>query len=231
VSDTLADLLAACQVLGWYGQEDLIWGHVGVRDPDGRGVWMKSSGFGFEEMTPDLLVLVDDAGATLAGAGRRHIEYPIYTEIMQVRPQVGAIVHTHWPQVVAFTATGMKLRPISHDATMFAPDGPARYESGALVTTSAQGRALAECLGEHVAVLLANHGMVTVGADLAEAVVAAVMLERAARYQLLAASSNPDFGYSSEPEATAKREQHFTRANIEAAWDYLCRRSRGAISG
>jgi len=224
MSDQKAELLAACEVLGWYGREDLIWGHAAVRDAEGRGVWMKSSGFGFEEMTPDLLVLVDESGTTLAGAGRRHIEYPLHTEIVKARPDVGAVVHTHWPQVVAFGATGMPLRPISHDATLFVPDRLARYESGDLITTVDQGRAVAEALGDRPAILLANHGLIAVGADLPEAVVTAVMLERATRYQLLAAAANPDFAYSTDEEATHKREQHFTRSNIEGAWSYLRRR-------
>jgi L-fuculose-phosphate aldolase len=222
--EQLDDLLTACDVLGWYGHEDLIWGHAGVRDESGRGVWMKSSGFGFEEMTRDLLVLVDDDGNTLAGSGRRHIEFPIHTEIMRARSDVGAVVHTHWPQVVAFAATEMQLRPISHDATLFVPDRLARYEHGVLITTREQGEAVVQALGDRPAILLAHHGMVTVGADLAEAVVTAVMLERAARYQLLAAAANPDFSYSNDHEAVSKREQHFTRANIEAAWQYLQRR-------
>jgi L-ribulose-5-phosphate 4-epimerase len=222
--EQLDELLTACDVLGWYGQEDLIWGHAAVRDESGRGVWMKSSGFGFEEMSRDLLVLVDDDGNTLAGSGRRHIEFPIHTEILRARSDVGAVVHTHWPQVVAFAATEMQLRPISHDATLFVPDRLARYEHGDLITTREQGEAVVQALGDRPAILLAHHGMVTVGADLAEAVVTAVMLERAARYQLLAAAANPDFSYSNDLEAVSKRELHFTRGNIEAAWQYLQRR-------
>lgn len=224
MSDQRAELLAACDVLGGHAQDDLIWGHVSVRDAEGRGVWMKSSGFGFEEMTAELLVLVDENGTTLAGSGRRHIEYPIHTAIMKARPDVGAVVHTHWPQVVAFAATGMPLRAISHDATLFVPDRLARYEYGDLITTGEQGEAVAAALGDRPALLLAHHGMVTVGADLAEAVVTAVMLERAARYQLLTASAAPLFSYSSDAEAVSKRDKHFTRSNIEAAWAYLRRR-------
>jgi ribulose-5-phosphate 4-epimerase/fuculose-1-phosphate aldolase len=224
MSDQLAELVTACEVLGWYGQEDLIWGHAAVRDAGNRGAWMKSSGFGLEEMTQELLVLVDESGSTLAGTGRRHVEYPIHTEIMKVRPDVNAVVHTHWPQVVAFAATEMPLRPISHDATLFVPDRLARYESGDLITTVEQGQSVAATLGNRPAILLAHHGMITVGADLAEAVITAVMLERAARYQLLAAAANPDFSFSSDAEAISKRGQHFTRGNIEGAWAYLLRR-------
>jgi len=40
-----------------------------VRDAENRGVWMKSSGFGFEEMTPELLVLLDESGNTPQAPG------------------------------------------------------------------------------------------------------------------------------------------------------------------
>jgi L-fuculose-phosphate aldolase len=86
-------------------------------------------------------------GTTLEGSARRHIEYPIRTEVMKARPDVNAVVHTHWPQVVAFAATKMRLRPISHDATLFIPDRLARYESGDLMTTAGQGRSVATARG------------------------------------------------------------------------------------
>ncbi len=218
------DLLTACRILGWYGASDLIWGHVSARDPDGRGVWMKSSGYGFEEMTRERLVLVDEAGATLAGSGQRHIEFPIHTRIMRARPDVGAVVHTHWPHVVAFGATGMPLRPISHDGTVFMPDGVPRYGSGELITTDEQASALCDWLGGRPAILLINHGLVAVGSDLAEAVFTAVMLDRAVRHQLLAAAAGTDLLYSPDAVAVGKRAQHFTRANIDALWEYLRRR-------
>jgi ribulose-5-phosphate 4-epimerase/fuculose-1-phosphate aldolase len=66
--------------------------------------------------------------------------------------------------------------------------------------------------------------MITVGADLTEAVITAVMLKRAARYQLLAAAGNPDFSFSSDAAAISKREQHFTRGNTEGASAYRLRR-------
>jgi hypothetical protein len=94
-----------------------------VRDAENRGVWMKSPGFGFEEMTPELLVLLDESGNTPAGSGRRHIEYPIHTEIMRARPDVNAVVRTHWPQVVAFAATEMQLRPMGSVLPTLRRDG------------------------------------------------------------------------------------------------------------
>lgn len=222
--DPREDLVTACRILGWYGTDDFIWGHVSARDPEGRGVWMKSSGYGFEEMTRERLVLVDDTGATLAGSGQRHTEFPIHTRIMLVRPDVGAVVHTHWPHVVAFGATGLPLRPISHDGTVFMPEDVPRYGSGELITTDQQANALCDSLGDRPAILLTSHGLVAVGSDLAEAVFTAVMLDRAARHQLLAAAAGTDLACSPDAVAIAKRARHFTRANINGLWEYLRRR-------
>src|SRR5207249_5467538 len=71
----------ASHVLGVENLGDFVLGHVSVRDPDGRGVWMKATGWGFEEITPDRVQLLGWEGQILAGEGRRHVEYPIHTEI------------------------------------------------------------------------------------------------------------------------------------------------------
>src|SRR5919202_4584519 len=86
-----------CRVLGAEDQGDLVWGHVSARDPDGRGVWMKAARYGFDEVDADRVVLVSWEGEVLDGVGRRHLEYPIHTELIRARADVGAVVHTHAP--------------------------------------------------------------------------------------------------------------------------------------
>src|SRR3981081_4776346 len=93
----LALAVDGCRALAAAGQADMVWGHPSVRDPEGRGVWMKASGWGFEEVDAGRIVLVSLAGEVLAGTGPRHIEYPIHTEIMGARPDGGAVVATHSP--------------------------------------------------------------------------------------------------------------------------------------
>jgi ribulose-5-phosphate 4-epimerase/fuculose-1-phosphate aldolase len=51
-----------CRVLGSEDQGELVWGHVSARDPDGRGMWMKASTYGFEEVAPEQVILVDRDG-------------------------------------------------------------------------------------------------------------------------------------------------------------------------
>ncbi len=76
----------------------MVWGHASVRDPGGRGVWMKASGWGLEEVDASRIVLVGPDGEVLDGTGPRHVEYLIHTEIMAARPDVGAARACLMPQ-------------------------------------------------------------------------------------------------------------------------------------
>ena len=66
--DELREQVAlGCRILGATGHDDFVWGHVSARDPDGQGVWMKASTFGFEEVTAERIILVGFDGEVLAG--------------------------------------------------------------------------------------------------------------------------------------------------------------------
>src|ERR1700761_9226361 len=116
-----------CRALAAAGQADMVWGHPSVRDPEGRGVWMKASGWGFEEVDASKIVLVSPSGDVLAGAGPRHIEYPIHTEIMTARPHVGAVGATHSPAACQFAALDVPLRPLDHAGSLFCYPEIARF--------------------------------------------------------------------------------------------------------
>jgi len=213
-----------CRVLAGNGHSDYIWGHAALRDPDGRGVWMKSSGIGFEETTPDDVVLVDFDGSVLAGRGRPHREWPIHTEVLRARPDVHAVVHSHPPHAIALGAAEAPLLPVSHAATLFAPGPLPRFDRTAnLILTPELGVEVARALGERSALLLVNHGIVVAAADLPTAVVHAILLEDACRQQLLTAALGGARRWSSDEEALAKRETLWPPSNLRAMWAYLVR--------
>ena len=84
--------------------------------------------------------------------------------------------------------TDATLALLTHDAVLFT-DGLGIYDDGpALVTEAGQGRAVAAALGSRRAALLRNHGVVIAGEDVRWAVLTAVTLERAVRFQSIAAS-------------------------------------------
>src|ERR671935_3004414 len=215
------DVALGCRILGAEDQGDLVWGHVSARDPEGRGVWMKAATLGFDEVGPDDVLLVDREGRVLAGAGRRHAEYPIHTEVTAAAPGVGAVVHTHAPAAVAFAALDVPLRPISHEGTLFVPPDVERFtKTGDLILTPELGAAVAEALGERNALMLVNHGIVTVGPDVPTAVMTAVLLARACRIQLTAMSAGGWATWSDDAEALSKRGHCYPPELLAQAWAY-----------
>jgi ribulose-5-phosphate 4-epimerase/fuculose-1-phosphate aldolase len=79
-------------------------------------------------------------------------------------------------------------------------------------------------LGGRNAVLLARHGIVTVGSDVPTAVVTAVLLERACRIQLTAMGAGEIRDWSADEEAIAKRDHCYSPELLRQAWEYLSRR-------
>lgn len=213
-----------CRVLAAAGQGDMIWGHVSARDPEGRGMWMKSAGLGFEEVGPDDVVLVAWNGDVLAGDRRRHAEYPIHTEAALARPDVGAVVHSHPAHSVAFASLGVPLRPVSHEANFFQPEQVPRFTAtGDLILTRELGTQVATALGTAKGCFLVNHGVVTVGPDVPTAVLGAILLDRACQTQLLAMSAGGWATWSDPQESSAKREHCYPEPLLRDAWAYLVR--------
>lgn len=208
------------------GQSDLVWGHVALRSPDRRGVLMKASGLGFEEIDPDNVLLVSPDGDVLEGSGSRHIEFYIHTEIMRARPDVQAVVHTHSIHAAAFASLEVPLRPLTHDAIPFLyPDIPRFNLSGNLIATPELGASLADALGEANGLLIPGHGLVTVGDSLSTAVMHAALLDRACRVQLEAIAAGGPARWSNDEEVAHKQANLWTSKQLQAGYDYLIRRA------
>jgi ribulose-5-phosphate 4-epimerase/fuculose-1-phosphate aldolase len=178
----------ACRILALEGYADLTLGHVSARAPGDRLVYIKRKGLSLDEVSPDDVVelnLDDDAGRD---SPEMHLEAVLHTEIYLARPDVQAVVHGHPPYATALSASEAELELLTHDAVLFADGVPFFEETMELITEAEQARAVAAALGERRAVILRNHGVVTVGQSLPWAILAAVTLERAARLQSIAAS-------------------------------------------
>ena len=216
----------ASRALAAAGQADMVWGHASVRDPGGRGAWMKSAGWGLEEIDAAKIVLVSPEGEVAWGEGPRHIEYPIHTEIMAVRPDVGSVVHTHSPAANEFAALDVALRPLDHAGSLFCyPDIPRFTLTGGLIKTRELGAALAGALGGAGACLMPQHGIVAVGPDAPAAVMTAVLLDRACRTQLNAMAAGPLRRWGDAEDTVAKRADVWSDRQLRAGWEYLLRRA------
>ena len=202
----IAEAAQANRALGASGQSDMVWGHASVRDPEGRGAWMKAAGWSFEEMTAGPGRAGLPRREVLAGSGRRQIEYPMHTEVMNARPDVDSVVHTHARAAVAFAALDEPLLAISHDGVEFAEPQITRFtRTGSLIKSAELGRALAETIGDGVGCLVPRHGLVTVGPDAATAVMRAVLLARACHVQLQAMAAGKIRLWSDPAEIAVKK--------------------------
>lgn len=214
-----ADVVAGCRVLQAAGQTDMVWGHVSVRAAEDRGVWLKGSNLGFDEVgTADVILLSWD-GEIIEGTAGRHVEYPIHLEIMRQRPDVNSVVHTHPLYSIAFAATGWRLRPLSHEGCYFVPpDIPRFTKTTDVVGTPELGEALARKLADGKAILMPGHGIAAVGTTIGEAVAGAIHLERACQISLLAGENAEA---TSDEEALEKRKSYSHR--MAMSWSYLSR--------
>jgi L-ribulose-5-phosphate 4-epimerase len=222
---TLRSTLATgCRILAMEGHGDLVWGHMSVRQPGTERFWMKPADLGLEEIGPDDPVLVDFDGQQVGGTRRRHGEWPIHSEVLRRRPEVGAVIHTHPMLSTVFGSSGHELEPVTHEGALFVPPPVPRYgETTALIVTKDQGAGVAAALGSHTALFMRNHGVVIVGATVEEAVFKAIVLEKACRAMLTALAVQP-YDVTSPEEALLKRQQVYHPKNILSAWSYFGRK-------
>lgn len=231
-------LAIAHRILFVAGHEHYVWGHASVRVDEAR-VLVKMSGRGLDEVTPEDIAVMDLDGAQIAGRGRLHTEMPLHNEIYRARSDVRAVVHTHPESVVTRTLLGrgaFGAGPYVQDDVTFA-DGFGWYPSAELVNERPQGRALARALGRRRVVVLANHGLVTVGDTIEQATARAVLFERAVRIRsaagLLAHSGRRRL-QRIPPSAARRMRAMFEaqRGRDETLWAYLERevvRELGAV--
>lgn len=221
MTEAAANVVAGCRVLGGEEAGDPVWGHVSVRDPDGRGAWIKAGARGFSEVASEDVVLVSFDGELLAGTARVPREYPLHTEILRARDDVNSVVHTHSPHAIALAATGQELHAFSNAAGPFAGGVPRFTRAVGLIDTPELGSELATALGAARAAFMTGHGAVTAGSSVGVAVVTAVLLERACHLQLVV---NGAGGLASDLADPGDRYAHTAADHyMLRTWEYLLR--------
>jgi L-fuculose-phosphate aldolase len=223
----LDQLARACRILEMEGHGDMTLGHLSLRDPQGRGYWLKRNAYGLGEILSHRdFVLVDHEGCKLEGEGGRHSEWPIHSQILLARPDVEVVAHTHPPHASVLSAFADPLQPYTLDADYFEAVACHRDDS-ALLKTREQGQALAQALGRLDAVLMANHGVTFCGPSIEHAVCVGLFLERAARLHLLGASAGGQAVFPDSQTRARRRAQIMSPIHIEHSWNYFSRKLDG----
>ncbi len=233
----LDELARACRVLELEGHGDRVVGHMGLRDPDGRGFWMKRAGVALGEIFDARdFVLLDFDGRKLDGEGASHGEWPIHSEILRLRPEINATAHTHPFYASVYSASEEPLMTIVPRSTT-QPVRPPRFEGGAgLICTQDVAIAMVDAMDGRNAVLLRNHGIVTCGARIEDPVVVAIALEKMCHEALTINASGLNFRCPEEDELLKKLD---SGAALDPAiiggktlWAYYCRKlARAEKSG
>jgi len=217
----LADLVKATRMLELLGHSDRIWGHTAMRDPEGRGFWIKRHAISLGEVfdASDFQLTAFD-GTPLAGEGRRHSEWPIHGEIFQLRPDITHTAHAHPFYGAIYSAIQEPLRYVRGNS----PSGPPRYEgSSELVTDRDTGRQVAEALGDANQVFMRNHGVVFCGRSAVELVKNGHDLEEKCHQMLVVSGSNLDWSPPSAEEEARKISGGAAAGRLDALWAHYCR--------
>jgi len=203
-SSTEELLASCCRILAAEGHESGLAGQVTARADKPGAFWTLQFGYGFEEATAARMVLVDEDLKPLKG-GRPNPGVRFHIWIYRKRPDVQAIVHTHAPYASALSCTSSSLRTIHMDSAMLHGTAHLAEWPGVPVADD-EGRIISGALGNAKSILLANHGLLTVGNSIEEAAYLAVFFERAARMQLRAMAAG---GYQEVKPALAEEARDF----------------------
>ncbi len=181
-------LAATLRIFARSGYDEGAGGHVTARDPERLDhFWINPFGMHFGQVKVSDLLEVDSGGGVVAGDGRVNpAGYTIHSAIHHARPEVVSVAHVHSTYGRAMAALGRRVAPITQDACAFYGDHAVFEQFGGVVLDEKEGVQIAECLGKHKAVVLRNHGLLTVGGSVAEAAWWFISMDRCCAVQLIA---------------------------------------------
>ena len=175
---TARAVLAAAKAMYAKGLVEGSAGNVSGRAGDGTFCLTPSS-LGYETMTPADLTFVTAEGTVVAGDGHPSSEKALHLACYARWPEVGGVVHCH-PLYASMFAVARQPVPAAIEEVVIYIGGDVEVCDYHLTGSDELGEAVAAALGERSAVLMANHGLVTVGKDPADALHAALVVERTA---------------------------------------------------
>ncbi|MET8691830.1 class II aldolase/adducin family protein [Streptomyces bauhiniae] len=201
-------LAGALRLFGRAGFEDGVSGHITARDPEFSDCfWVNPFGMPFKHVTVSDLVLANQDGQVVQGAYHvNQAAFTVHAAVHAARPDVVAVAHCHSTHGRALASLGEVPDPITQESCAFYED-TALYDAYTGVTVDAEeGRRIASVLGSNKALVLRNHGLLTVGDSVDAAAWWFMSMERSCQVQLTAeAAGRPVL--IEHRQAVATREQ------------------------
>ena len=182
-------------------------GNISVRHEN--GILITPAGARSSNLSPDRMVWLDLDGSQAEGElGVPSTEWRLHTELYVYRPEITAVVHSHPDNCVALSCLRMPIPPFHYMVASFGGNSVpcARYEP---FGSDALAASVVEAIEGHSACLMANHGMISVGKSLRQALDLAVKLETLARQYLLSCQAGRPVLLTDEEMADVQHRYKF----------------------
>jgi len=185
-------LAAAFRLFGHFGFDEGAAGHITARDPEHLDhFWVNPLGMNFKQIRVGDLILVNDRGEVVDGTWPvNKAAFAIHSQVHAARPDVVAAAHAHSVHGKAWSSLRRPLDPLTQDACAFYGDHALFDDYTGVVYDLEEGKRIAHALGANKAVILSNHGLLTVGqTSVDEAAWWFITMERTCQAQLMAEAS------------------------------------------
>ncbi|MFD1831256.1 aldolase [Streptomyces desertarenae] len=186
---TRQKLALTCRIAFDGGHDSGLAGQISARGQEPGTYYTQRLGLGFDEITEDNLLLVDEDLQVLEGEGMPNPANRFHSWIYRARGDVNCIIHTHSLHTAALSMLEVPLVVSQMDTTPLYDDCAFLKEWPGIPVGNEEGEIISAALGDKRAIILAHHGQLVTGSTIEEACNLAVLIERAARLQLLAMSA------------------------------------------
>ncbi|TVL87549.1 aldolase [Streptomyces sp. SAJ15] len=186
---TRQKLALTCRIAYDGGHDSGLAGQISARGRELGTYYTQRLRLGFDEITEDNLLLVNEDLEVLEGEGMPNPANRFHTWIYRERADVNCIIHTHSLHTAAFAMLEVPLVVSQMDTTPLYDDCAFLKDWPGVPVGNEEGEIISAALGDKRAILLAHHGQLVTGSTIEEACTLALLIERAARLQLLAMSA------------------------------------------
>ncbi|KAF4763083.1 hypothetical protein N7455_003805 [Penicillium solitum] len=186
----LNHMAGAFRVFARHGFVEGMAGHISMRDPENPDLfWTNPLGIYFGLINPSDMILVNKDGVAVGGNMSRPANaagFLIHSAIHRARPDVNAACHFHSTYGKAWSTFAQPLEMLNQDVAIFYGAQSVYKEFGGVILKEEESTALAESLGQGKAMILRNHGLLTVGETVDEAAYLFLLMEKSCMIQLAA---------------------------------------------
>jgi ribulose-5-phosphate 4-epimerase/fuculose-1-phosphate aldolase len=193
-------LAAGFRLFARFGFDEGVAGHITARDPEKPDhFWVNPFGMHFARIRVSDLILVNDTGDVVHGDRMvNRAAFAIHSRVHAARQDVVGAAHAHSMHGKTWSTLGRLLDPITQDACAFYEDHGLFQSYGGVVSQTDEADQIAAALGARKAAILRNHGLLTVGHTVDEAVWWFIAMDRCCQAQLLAETAGKPFQISHE---------------------------------